>query len=347
MFSGVPPFALLTALTLQNALLVLLVRKSKMGEPYIASVAVVVAEVLKFFICLASLFYSKGYSSTITAFNLRPWGVRARIAVPALIYGAQNNLLHLALSNLDVSTFQVLSQLKILTTAVFFVVLLQRNITREQWVHLVVLIVGVMLITSSQPEKAVPTGPITSQGSNTLDGKERHVFVGLVAVLFLCCLSGFSGVYAEKMLKGQVTLSVDEFNLELSLWSFFINCGLAWQLDGARIVESGAFQNFSGWTIGVIFVSGAGGVLTGYVMRYADNVLKVYATAVSLLFSSFLSYCFLGDETVKSIMFLLGASNVLCSTLLYTGVLQSKSPLPQPGQNDVEQNNIKSSSELK
>mmetsp|Transcript_36319 Transcript_36319/g.94477 ORF Transcript_36319/g.94477 Transcript_36319/m.94477 type:complete len:111 (+) Transcript_36319:186-518(+) len=87
MFSGVPPFGLLTALTLQNALLVLLVRKSKMGEPYIASVAVVVAEVLKFFICLASLFYSKGYSSTITAFNLRPWGVRARIAVPALIYG--------------------------------------------------------------------------------------------------------------------------------------------------------------------------------------------------------------------------------------------------------------------
>jgi UDP-sugar transporter A1/2/3 len=70
--------------------------------------------------------------------------------VPSFVYVVQNNLLFIAASNLDVSTYQISYQMKILTTAVFFVVMLRRKITRIQWASLFILTVGVGLVQLAQ-----------------------------------------------------------------------------------------------------------------------------------------------------------------------------------------------------
>jgi UDP-sugar transporter A1/2/3 len=54
-----------------------------------------------------------------------------KLSVPSFLYTVQNNLLYLALTNLDAATYQVCYQLKILTTAVFSMVLLQVRCERH------------------------------------------------------------------------------------------------------------------------------------------------------------------------------------------------------------------------
>lgn len=75
-----------------------------------------------------------------------------KLAVPAGLYAVQNNLLFFALSNLESSVYQVVYQLKILTTAMFSVVLLRKRLSPQQWASLVLLMLGVILVQSpSQP----------------------------------------------------------------------------------------------------------------------------------------------------------------------------------------------------
>ena len=49
----------------------------------------------------------------------------AKLLLPSVLYVAQNNLLFIAVSNLDPGTYQVLSQLKTLVTALFAILILR------------------------------------------------------------------------------------------------------------------------------------------------------------------------------------------------------------------------------
>ena len=63
--------------------------------------------------------------------------------VPSAVYLIQNNLLYVAASNLDVATYQITYQLKILTTAMFAVTMLNKKLISTQWLSLLILIAGV------------------------------------------------------------------------------------------------------------------------------------------------------------------------------------------------------------
>ena len=79
---------------------------------YIATTAVMFAEIFKVLACLLIILAEKRnirdwlqflYSSIIG----QPWDT-LKLSIPALIYTVQNNLQYVAISNLDAATFQVL-----------------------------------------------------------------------------------------------------------------------------------------------------------------------------------------------------------------------------------------------
>ena len=66
-----------------------------------------------------------------------------KISVPGALFTIQNNLSFIALSYLDAATFQVMSQLKILTTAIMSVVMLKTKLDMTKWTSLFLLMIGV------------------------------------------------------------------------------------------------------------------------------------------------------------------------------------------------------------
>lgn len=125
-------YAALFLLVAQMVGLVLLMRYSRTvhdsEQPlYLASTAVFIMEVMKLVICCGVIAYQSGgrLFSELNTHVIHSPVEMLKLSVPSFLYTVQNNLLYLALTNLDAATYQVCYQLKILTTAVFSMVLLQ------------------------------------------------------------------------------------------------------------------------------------------------------------------------------------------------------------------------------
>lgn len=154
-----------------------------------------------------------------------------------------------------------------------------------------------------------------SSDNDTSENKDQNRFVGLVAVLSAACTSGFSGVYFEKILKGsEVTLWIR--NIQMGLFSIAIALVTAMVQDSAKISQKGFFVGYSPIVLTVITVQAVGGLIVAVVVKYADNVLKVFASSFSILLSCLISALAFDFRPNRS--FLVGASLVLLSTVMYS-----------------------------
>ena len=287
-------------------------------DMYLASTAVFMMEILKFCICTGVVFYQGKCSLKALRLELythiwaSPYDLM-KLAVPSFLYTVQNNLLYLALSNLDAATYQVLYQLKILTTAIFSATMLGRKFSTIKWISLIVLTCGVAIV-----EISGSNDHSSSSGKNNNsddDNDQNNRLVGLIAVLCAACTSGFSGVYFEKILKGsEVTLWIR--NIQMGIFSIAIAFLTAMIQDSTQISQKGFFVGYSPIVLTVITVQAVGGLIVAVVVKYADNVLKVFATSFSILLSCVISALAFDFRPNKS--FLLGASLVLLSTIMYS-----------------------------
>jgi len=139
--------------------------------------------------------------------------------------------------------------------------------------------------------------------------------VGLVAVLCAACTSGFSGVYFEKILKGSRT-SLWIRNIQMGLPSVVIAYIAVCVKDAAAVRQQGFFGGYNNIVWTVVAVQAIGGLIVATVVKYADNVLKVFATSFSIVLSCIIS-AFLFDFH-PSWMFLCGASLVVTATVMYS-----------------------------
>ena len=243
-----------------------------------------------------------------------------------------------ALARLEPNLFSVVVQSKLLTTALFTTVLLGKRLRMTQIVALLLLLAGVVTAQTKN-------GASASQLS-----LESEQMVGVTATLGIATLSGFAAVYTERVLKrgggpaahGKHMLacmqarprrappppvrararpcrrdasSPRRAQIQMATASLLIIGVFALAQDSAAILEGGLWQGFD-MAAGVAVLSSAlGGLIVSAVLKYADSVLKGYATSGSVMLTGVLSAIFFG--TALDARFLFATVLVISSIVLY------------------------------
>lgn len=249
-------------------------------------------------------------------------GELLRVCLPAMLYVVQNNLQYVAVSNLDAPTFQVMYQLKILTTAIFSVVILRRTLLITQWGAIVTLMIGVALV---QLDGDLSTAAAAGKAHQT----EQSTTNGLLAVVAACMCSGFAGVYFEKILKtagSQTTLW--ERNVQMCALGLALSGGGLVYNDFESIMSRGFFYGYRPVVWAAISLSAFGGLLTAVVVKYADNILKALATSLAVVLSVIISV-FVFDKLPTG-QFVLGAILVNGSVYAYGKAPEWRKDQPEP-----------------
>ncbi|KAF8517516.1 nucleotide-sugar transporter-domain-containing protein, partial [Hysterangium stoloniferum] len=371
---GMPlKYVSLITLAVQNAALTIIMHHSRVSTPpsraYSAASAVLLNELLKGFISLAiaasrieiphlqparkaSTYLLNGtapFPPVTSYYNIDMWLFRFRrvgrevfsddcwkLAIPAILYVVQNNLQYVAAANLDVATFTVTYQMKILTTAAFSVMLLRKKLGSTKWLALFFLAVGVGIVqlqagsgsagrSSHHPSAAIMSinGTISLSDhepgllSTDPTGHAMQPLKGFLAVTAACFTSGLAGVYFEMVLKGsKADLWIR--NVQLSLFSLLPalvpimfsshpadSAGWFWDL----------FRNFGVWAWATVAVQVFGGLVTAIVIKYSDNILKGFATSLSIIISFLASVALFNFRITPAFVF--GSTIVLLATFMY------------------------------
>lgn len=240
----------------------------------------------------------------------------AKLMVPALLYAVQNNLVFIAMDNLDVATYSVCYQTKIITTALFSVVLLKKRLTTWKWVALFLLAIGVVLAQASENSASEHAAKFSG------DTRQQSRLLGFICVLAASCTSGFSGVYFEMLLKSSTT-SLWIRNIQMGISSIAISILTVVVKDWSNVSKYGIFHGYDAVVVGVILLQAMGGLLVAVVVKYADNIRKSFATAVSIITSCVLSMFLFDFHPNRT--FVLGVVCVCGSIFIYSR------PAPEKG----------------
>uniref|UniRef100_A0AC34QKC5 UDP-galactose transporter n=1 Tax=Panagrolaimus sp. JU765 TaxID=591449 RepID=A0AC34QKC5_9BILA len=304
--------AVLIWLVLQNSVHTLLLRYSRardVQDMFFSSVAVFFTEVIKAVICLYMVGIEEngflglldGLQSKILA---QPWDT-LKVCIPAMLYTVQNNLFYVAASHLEAATFMIVSQLKIFATAMFSVLLLQRHLARAQWFSLGILFVGVSLVQLT-----------TNSSSSKNKSIEQNPLFGFTAACVACGISGFAGVYFEKILKGSAPVSIWMRNVQMAVFAIPASFAASILQDGPELMDKGFFFGFD-WVVWLtVLWYGIGGLSVAVCIKYADNIAKNFATSVAIILATLGSVYVFGF--VPNFMFTVGACLVIFSIFLYS-----------------------------
>ncbi|KAG8345340.1 putative Nucleotide sugar transporter EamA like transporter family UAA transporter family [Trypanosoma vivax] len=332
----------LGVLVLQNSMLVVLTRYSRVNIPpdkrYFSSTLVLNQEIVKIVVCIIIFAFdnrqshesnspgAQSYKSSVSGFLVLLWrsalnDEALKLCLPAFLFTVQNYLTFVGLSNLDAPRFQVWSQTKLLFTAVLSVLMLGRRLTPMQWVSLLVLAFGVLLTQRQDWSVSVAT-----HASN------QRPFIGVLACLTSALSSSYATVYFEKITK-TTTPSLAVRNIHLSTFSvpfavasmFVVDVLPSWNNDGKNSSRKQFhfWRGYDQWlTIVLVFIHALGGLLVSAVTKYADNVVKGFATGIAVILSGILS-SFIWHMPM-SFSFILGSSLITFSTILYDRYKESK-----------------------
>lgn len=196
-------------------------------------------------------------------------------------------------------------QLKLLTTALFFRILLSKPLSKIQWISLMLLFCGIVTVQLQQQ---------TAAGKSTAADSQNRT-LGIFVVLVASLMSGFGGVYFEKILKGTAK-NVWIRNIQLSTYGVVFGLITVFSAERQAVATHGFMHGYDALVWLVIIVQSVGGLLVAVVIKYADNILKGFATTVAIVLAALFSMALFSFQ--PSVQFVAGAALVVIATILYS-----------------------------
>lgn len=171
--SGAVRIGILVLLCMQNTSHALVTRYSQgmLKEKYSATEVVFVGEIIK--LVFSGYFAFRSDDSEInigTGWRKLFWLIThsQSVVVLVVLYSIGNVMSYYALGKVEASVYTVLSQLKILTTAAFSMLLLGKTISFTKWRALMMLIIGCILVASPTFNKAIDC-TLNSDGTSKIN----------------------------------------------------------------------------------------------------------------------------------------------------------------------------------
>jgi len=282
-------FSLLTSL--QSVFMALSLNK---GEYDYATTAVnMTTDVIKWLISVAMIFWNiktTGFNNTM----LPDTGLELfKFSIPALLYTLKSILQFLAMLYLDAPSFQLLRNLNIISTGVMYHFFLGHTLDRRKMEALVLLATGLTIISVK-------------------DSKEEAgaSMAGVIYCVLIALLSGGAGIYTEFLMKKNPK-SIHVQNAQLYTFSMISNLLLyiLWERDQNKEIWLGVMPNL------IALNTALSGLAASFLLKYADNIVKVYSSGMAVIFTALISMWLL--KFIPSINFWLGTVIVIISVDIY------------------------------
>eukprot|EP00061_Rhincodon_typus_P012452 g38205.t1 len=243
--------------------------------PFSSSSVVVLVELAK--LTMSSvLFLARDRGSFASGGAISVWAALP-FAVPASLYAVNNNLVVHMQHHMDPVTFQVLSNLKIATTAAFYSLLLRQWLPARKWLALLLLMAAGVCHTGAMHGRAGKMEPATH-------GRLYITLQGAIAITAYCSISGLSAVYTEWALKSQ-PLPLNLQNLFLYAFGVAVNL----MVHTASSPSTSFFQGYSVWVAVIIGSQALNGLLMSVIMKYNNNMTRLFVISCSMLVNAALS----------------------------------------------------------
>lgn len=257
--------------------------------PFSPSSCVVLIEFTKLLVSFVSLLASGNLSAlkvSVSVVTVAPY------AVPAVLYAFNNNLVVFMQAYMDPSSFQVLSNLKIVSTALLYTSCLGKRLRRGQWFALGLLVAAGVCHSYS----GLDWEPVEDESTSRL-----HITSwGLLLVLVYCFISGLAAVYTERVLKTQrLPLSLQN----LFLYVFGVAINLASHLSSSGDGRLGFLEGFSTLVWLIIAGQAANGLLMSVIMKHGTGITRLFVISSAMLVNGVLSWGLLGIQLTPYFLF--------------------------------------------
>lgn len=212
----------------------------------------------------------------------------------------KNLLQYYIFAYVDAPAYQILKNLNIISTGVLYRIILKKKLSEIQWAAFILLCAGCT----------------TAQLNPSSDHVLQTPIQGWVMAIVMALLSGFAGVYTEAIIKKRPSRNINVQNFWLYIFGMLFNLVAICVQDFDAVMNKGFFHGYSFITVLMILNHALSGIAVSMVMKYADNIVKVYSTSVAMLLTAVVSVFLFGFHL--SLAFFLGSTVVSVSVYLHS-----------------------------